>query len=1142
MILRALHEALVFGVVGLVAALFAQRYPRLRDWFTSRTHLPSKVFQPHALLLTGALAGATRALLHGGLLALRGEELAPFDVPTLVPYLAIGGALFGSFRRGGRHARRGALPAGLRWAFAGAALGWLPVAYSTYDRQIASAATAFAVAGLLAFGYLRLRRAEPVVRRLAGTRFARVGLDRIGTLVIASLVGTLLATVLVPAGIAAPPALLIALAPLAAFKTVGMTRWGGQALDQVRPLLNSLRSGFANWTEGRGRTPALVGGAAGVAAVPALFFTGLAGFLVEDGLGESDAASLNAWAFFGLTAGTVLVAPLARRWNQGLLVARLTLIAAGAMWILASATGLWALRIVIFTAAFTALAPVVALPPLLAGSADRPRTSGVFARSAILTIAFILTVEPPLAAWIGWRAVAMVQSALMVLAVPVLLLLRPFTEAAERDRRRPSEVWGATFGMLRERRMWAFAGVYLTSGGLVGIFAATYPAVLGSGNTAEVGWIPALALVVSAFAAKWWGDLAHRSGRGALVAAALVTAAPFAAAALAFAGDTVTLGATTVVVLLSAQSLLLQCGSAGTVALGPALLLDDRRAQEENAVANAARAAGMAGLGFLATGLLSPRWLELSVARPAVLGLAAGLVLVVLSAVVPILHGTPRRGLRGKRWRAILARGRKPVTYTALSLAAGALLIRLDLRLAAAVLIVVVLVEIARRRLIRLSDKTTARLLRRVVPFAIGLTAAGGSYSLLYAIQVTPRALARQVGLPEDALSELLPIAIAAYAGWLALPSLAQIDRRFQHWLTAERSSRLRSLCLVVGAGGVLAIPLAPSAPFLFLAVVVAGLVGIGGMILKCEVAGAAESHDHLNSAVVAALVGFLIAVVGYPGVAGWLADEDRARVAGVDGHAWVFIGLGGLLLLAWRLTPPLLRLGDTVVKPELGPGLRDRRLWRAIALTTFSFAALGPIDAGLVFMIEDHGHQNAEKWAGLSLMTTLPALLLILGMERMMRRRLRMVAVAGALLGLSAALVGLGISDWSGVAWGKAFGAVYAVFEPSTTMLFLVAEWIALRDPANWERSALVTSIRLGGRALAAFAFTIGGEILGWKVSILLGAIALALALPSWAKHKVPMFRFGRWRGARDRAPWPGYSARRARGEATGRARNGPD
>jgi hypothetical protein len=470
---------------------------------------------------------------------------------------------------------------------------------------------------------------------------------------------------------------------------------------------------------------------------------------------------------------------------------------------------------------------------------------------------------------------------------------------------------------------------------------------------------------------------------------------------------------------------------------------------------------------------------------------------------------TPERPVRRHRRRR-QSSGGFWLLVIGLTLGAALLLALPEARLAGAVLVAVTLVEAARTRLRRVTDETAARLLRRVVPFAVGLAVAGAAYSFLYVVQVSPRALAGQVGLAAEGLTALFPVTLAAYAGWLLATSLVQLSPRVQRWVTAGRSARLRSACLLLSAVALIAIPFAPVQGALYGLVAAATLCGLGSQILKCEAVGAAQSHGHLDKAAVAALAGYVVAIIAIPAIAGTMAGGDY-RLGGVAGYAWVFIGLGVAMAAGARLVPPLLRPGPVAVAAEEGPGLRDRRLWRAIALTTASFAALGPIDAGLVYMIASHTDANAELWAGLALLSTLPLTLVITKLEPLMKRRVRTVAVVGAGLGLGAALIGLAVAPWSGVPWGIVFGTAFGLFEPSTTLLFLVAEWIALRDPANWERSALVTGIRLGGRAIAAFAFTIGGEILGWQVAIALGLVALAIALPSWrtpgrpGRHRAP-------------------------------------
>jgi hypothetical protein len=636
---RTWQEALLFAVIALMAALLARRFSRAAD-LIARVHLPACSLEPSRLMIVGAVAGATRALLHGGVLALRGETLAPLYLPPPIFYVGVAGALVGLVRRSGAgHTGAQALAAALGGAALGAALGCVPVIVAAYPHEIASAVTALIAAVLAAIAWLQLRRTAWSRRVLQ--RFGRdaEAPDPLRVFAYSVPVAILLASVLVPTAVAAPaPVIIVAVAALAAV-AIGRSARGRLALRRVRMGLADLGEKVRTKTDARGLTPVIVGIAAGVATNPAYFWTPLTGFLVEDmGITQRAAGALNGWAFAGLAAGTFLVAPLAGRWDQRRLLVRLTLAGAAAVAVLGLVPHLPVMRATTFLAAFVSLASSIALPPILAGAESRSRASGLFARSWILTIAVLLTVEPVVAGWTGWEKVAMGQAALMLVAAPLMLL--PRTGAAVPDPRPAPAVWSAAVRMLRERRMWLFAAVYLLSGGLYGIFNATYAPILGSAGLATEAWIPGLALFVAAYGAKWWGDFSHGRGRAGLVLAAVVSALPFVAVApLAFGESPIPLGAVTLILVLSIQNLGLEAGTTGTTVVGPAVLLDDDRAHEENALTNTAKYVGMAGLGWLAAWLLDSRPLAESLGRPGLLGAVAGVALVVMSGTVPLRHG-----------------------------------------------------------------------------------------------------------------------------------------------------------------------------------------------------------------------------------------------------------------------------------------------------------------------------------------------------------------------------------------------------------------------------------------------------------------------------------------------------------------------
>jgi predicted MFS family arabinose efflux permease len=647
MLFRIVQEALLLAVVALMAALLARRFPRVAG-LIARVHLPASSLEPRRLMIVGAVAGATRALLHGGVLALRGETLAPLHVPSSMAYLGIAGALVGLARRSGAgHTGAQALAAAVGGAAVGAGLGCVPLIVRAYPHEIASASTALIATVLGAIAWPPLRRtawSRRVLQRIG--RDAKAP-DPLRVIACSVPVAILLASVLVPTGIEAPPPVIVLAVLALATAALGRTARGREALHRVRVWLADLGEEVRTKTDTRGLTPMIVGVAAGISTNPAYFWTPLTGFLVEDmGVSERAAGALNGWAFAGLATGTFLVAPLAGRWDQRRVLVRLTLLGAAAVSVFAFVPELPVMRAATFVAASMSLASSIALPPILAGAESRSRASGLFARSWILTIAVLLTVEPIVAGWTGWEKVAMGQAALMLLAAPLMLL--PRTGAAVPDPRPAPAVWAAAVRMLRERRMWIFAAIYFLSGGLYGVFNATYAPVLGSAGLAMEAWIPGLALFIAAYGAKSWGDFSHGRGRAGLVLAAVISTLPFVAVApLAFWESPIALGGVALIVLLTIQNLGLEAGTTGTTVVGPAVLLDDNRAHEENALANTAKFAGMAGFGWLAASLLDSRSLMESVARPGVLGAVAGVALVVLSATVPLQHGTrpkPRRG------------------------------------------------------------------------------------------------------------------------------------------------------------------------------------------------------------------------------------------------------------------------------------------------------------------------------------------------------------------------------------------------------------------------------------------------------------------------------------------------------------------
>jgi MFS family permease len=423
-------------------------------------------------------------------------------------------------------------------------------------------------------------------------------------LLVATVLGALAATVLVPAGISLPAWAICAVAapPLAigAWRTPAVRRSRLSVRRRVRPPLEEVRRRPL-------LTAVILGLAAGVQANPTYFWVPISGFLVDDlGVSLGIASGVSAVGFAGQAVGIAAIAVIARRWDQRRVALNIAVAGSAAMALQALYPHIAVIFVATFAAALFAVGIHVVVPPLLARAprSRRALTYGVYVGAWVLAISVLMIVEPLVTDWFGWEVVAIGQAVLGLATAPLMLL--PGRDRRSRETKNFVQIWRSTVqGRCGGRRVLLGIAIMAISGAAFGLYNATYSPLLEAVGLKEWAWVPALAFCVSVLVGPLWGWVADGHRRGALIAAGAVTVLAYVVG-----GAQVALPVLAVITL---QGFLVEAGTTGTTAVAPPVIVRDDRGEEENALLQVAKfgAMALAGVpgGLLVDARLAGLWI-----------------------------------------------------------------------------------------------------------------------------------------------------------------------------------------------------------------------------------------------------------------------------------------------------------------------------------------------------------------------------------------------------------------------------------------------------------------------------------------------------------------------------------------------------
>lgn len=417
-------------------------------------------------------------------------------------------------------------------------------------------------------------------------------------------------------------------------------------------------------------------------------------------------------------------------------------------------------------------------------------------------------------------------------------------------------------------------------------------------------------------------------------------------------------------------------------------------------------------------------------------------------------------------------------------------------------------VEFARRRMQAMTPTTRAWGLAGTA----GATSAE-AFGVIYLPALLITGLAAGLGtVPASAIGALPLFAAGGFC--VALLAIALV--RLVH-----ESPRLREILMICAIVGLLGLVLARTSAEVYAAMSLAGIGASVGVLVRTQavarmmVSGpAAPRHARQKrqraakrrqdagegGAIGAIYTTFIVGLVALLLLPGALpAPEHFAAATGALTPArWLLLAVAALLYSGSRILPGLLD-SATLPKKE-GQTLKDRSLWRAIALTTFSVMALKPVEFRIVFILEAHGVPHPVTWASLALLSILPNAVFSRQWGSFVQRhqqRAEGISILATIAGATIGLLSAGLGGW---AWRLAFGLAYLLLEVSTTLTWACAETVAVQDATDIRRISVLNGVRYGaGVPVGYVAVIASSEVAGiWVPSVALSGISF-LAWVLW-------------------------------------------
>ena len=415
-------------------------------------------------------------------------------------------------------------------------------------------------------------------------------------------------------------------------------------------------------------------------------------------------------------------------------------------------------------------------------------------------------------------------------------------------------------------------------------------------------------------------------------------------------------------------------------------------------------------------------------------------------------------------------------------------------------------VELARRRVQALP--ATARLWG--LAGTAGLASAA-AFSVIYLPALLITGLA--AGLGTVGANSLGALPLFAAGGFCpALLAIALV--RSIH--TARRLRGALMLCAIAGLAGLV---LARNRAEVFAAMTLAGVGASFGVLVRTQAvammmlsgqsaprharprreeaaqrrlnAGEGGAIGAIYATFVAGLVGLLLLPAALPS-----PEHVPGPTGALTPARWLLLAVAGLLYSAWRILPGL--FGSDTPPEKQAETLRDRTLWRAIALTTLSVMALKPLEFRIVLILQGHNIPHPVTWASLAFVTILPTAVFSRqwgGLIKAHPRWAEFTSIAATLAGATIGLLSARLTGWL---WLIAVGIAYMLMEVATTLTWACAEAEAVRDPTDIRRISLVNGVRYGAGVPVGYVAVISGsEVTGiWVPAVALAGTALALQL----------------------------------------------
>jgi predicted MFS family arabinose efflux permease len=316
------------------------------------------------------------------------------------------------------------------------------------------------------------------------------------------------------------------------------------------------------------------------------------GALTEDlrrsfGIARSTAALVPFLAFVGFTLGAALISPLGARWDRRRMCVLLGMTSAAVSAIPVAVPRFDVVVVCTTLASVLAQAMQIVQPVIVVGTPERER-GGVYAWYSTADYG-TTALTWGLGAWasetFGWQ-VACGGGAAVSFVSSFLLLLTPRSDAPPATTS-ISALLAAPWRELRARRMRFTVGMLVVSGGMFGMFHATYAQLLGRLGQSHLSWVVGVAVGTGLLAAPYWSRLVDRAAERAIVLPCVMAATAFVLL-LAVPLVPAAVGAWVIV----SHAACAEDGTTGTSVTTPPLLLQDETAQAQASMQAIARYAG----------------------------------------------------------------------------------------------------------------------------------------------------------------------------------------------------------------------------------------------------------------------------------------------------------------------------------------------------------------------------------------------------------------------------------------------------------------------------------------------------------------------------------------------------------------------